>query len=177
MEELNIILFCLAILMISFLKTMVINLIIYAVSVRRITNNKRLVLRASLFSEIAVLITFLSSTLLWTIRFIPSLRTDNVFDRITNSIIGGLIANVTIGGYEDFIGFVIAALEFAVAIILIYCFNRYTVYKNLVMPSKFKNLFLLITSICNAPYLFIVPIVKISFINEILNDIVMHWIY
>lgn len=177
MEGFNVILFCLAILAISFIKILVTNSIIYAVSVRKITNKKRLVLRASLFSEIAILITFISFSLFWTIIFISSLRTDNVVDRIINSIIFGLIANVTIGGYESIIGFIIAALEFVVALILIYCFNRNVVYKNLIMPSKSKNIFLLISSICNAPYFFIIPIVKIGFINDILNDIVIHWIY
>lgn len=177
MEGFNVILFCLAILAISFIKAFVISSIIYAVSVRKTTNKKGLILRASLFSEIAILITFLSFTLVWTIIFITSLRTDNVVDRIINSIIFGLIANVTIGGYESFIGFIIAALEFVVALILIYCFNRNVVYKNLIMPSKSKKIFLLISSVCNAPYFLIIPIVKISFINEILNDIVIHWLY
>ena len=137
---------------------------------------KGLILRASLFSEIAILITFLSFTLVWTIIFITSLRTTMLLQNHKQHYFR-LIANVTIGGYESFIGFIIAALEFVVALILIYCFNRNVVYKNLIMPSKSKNIFLLISSVCNAPYFLIIPIVKISFINEILNDIVIHWLY
>ncbi len=172
MEKLSIILFCLALLAISIVRIFITNTILYFVWTRKFTDEKKLILRASLFSGIAILVTYFLFSLIWAVYLFPSIYVDNIFEKIINSFFGGLIANVSIGSYGFY-----AVLELVTALIIIYCFHRFIVYKNFKMPKNQKRLFMFVSSICNAPYFIIVPILDISFINDIFNNIVLNWLY
>ena len=62
-------------------------------------------------------------------------------------------------------------------IAFIYLFNQTVVYKNLNVHEKQKSKLLHIVSLCNVPYLLFIPILKISFVSNIMNDIIIGMIY
>ena len=55
--------------------------------------------------------------------------------------------------------------------------DQTVVYKNLNVPEKQKSKLLHIVSLCNVPYLLFIPILKISFVSNIINDIIIGMIY
>lgn len=172
MEKFSIVLFCIALLAICVIRISITNTILYSVWIRKFTDEKKLILRASLFSGIAILVTYLIFSIIFAVNLFPSIYVENIFEKLVNSFFGGLITNVSIGSYILF-----AVIELVTALIIIYCFHRFIVYRNLKMPKNQKRIFLLISSILNAPYFIIVPILDISFISDILNNIVLYWLY
>lgn len=172
MEKLSIILFCIALLAICVIRIFITNTILYSVWIRKFTAEKKLILRSSLFSGIAILVTYFLFSLIWAVYLFPSIYMDNIFEKIINSFFGGLVTNVSIGSYVFY-----AVLELVTALIIIFCFHRFIVYKNLKMPKNQKRLFMFVSSILNAPYFIIVPILNINFISDILNNIVLNWLY
>ena len=72
---------------------------------------------------------------------------------------------------------IVAFFEILTAYAFIYLFNQTVVYKNLNVPEKQKSKLLHIVSLCNVPYLLFIPILKISFVSNIINDIIIGMIY
>lgn len=172
MEKLSIILFCIALLAICVIRIFITNTILYSVWIRKFTAEKKLILRSSLFSGIAILATYFIFSVIFAVSLYPSIHVDNIFEKIINSFFAGLITNVSIGSCVFY-----AVLELVAALIIIFCFHRFIVYKNLKMPKNQKRLFMFVSSILNAPYFIIVPILNINFISDILNNIVLNWLY
>lgn len=172
MEKLSIILFCISLLAICVIRIFITNTILYSVWIRKFTAEKKLILRSSLFSGIAILATYFIFSVIFAVSLYPSIHVDNIFEKIINSFFAGLITNVSIGSYVFY-----AVLELVAALIIIFCFHRFIVYKNLKMSKNQKRLFMFVSSILNAPYFIIVPILNINFISDILNNIVLNWLY
>lgn len=60
MEMLYLMFFFIALLAVSFIRLIITNSAIYAVKVRKFTDKKRFILKASVFSELGILISFFS---------------------------------------------------------------------------------------------------------------------
>ena len=102
---------------------------------------------------------------------------DNIFKKIADSILLGFLGNLTITGSGHYSGIIVAFFEILTAYAFIYLFNQTVVYKNMNVPEKQKSKLLHIVSLCNVPYLLFIPILKISFVSNIMNDIIIGMIY
>ena len=158
MEMLYLMFFFIALLAVSFIRLIITNSAIYAVKVRKFTDKKRFILKASVFSELGILISFFLFSLIWTVMCLCVSNFDNIFKKIADSILFGFLGNLT-------------------AYAFIYLFNQTVVYKNLNVPEKQKSKLLHIVSLCNVPYLLFIPILKISFVSNIMNNIIIGMIY
>lgn len=177
MEMLYLILFFIALLAVSFIRLLITNSAVYAVKVRKFTDEKRFILKASVFSELGILISFFLFSLIWTVMCLCVSNFDNIFKKIADSILLGFIGNLTITGSGHYSGIIVAFFEILTAYAFIYLFNQTVVYKNLNVPEKQKSKLLHIVSLCNVPYLLFIPILKISFVSNIMNDIIIGMIY
>ena len=171
MEMLYLILFFIALLAVSFIRLLITNSAIYAVKVRKFTDEKRFILKASVFSELGILISFFLFSLIWTVMCLCVFNFDNIFKKIADSILLGFLGNLTITGSGHYSGIIVAFFEILTAYAFIYLF------KNLNVPEKQKSKLLHIVSLCNVPYLLFIPILKISFVSNIINDIIIGMIY
>ena len=166
MEMLYLILFFIALLAVSFIRLLITNSAIYAVKVRKFTDKKRF-----------ILISFFLFSLIWTVMCLCVSNFDNIFKKIADSILFGFLGNLTITGSGHYSGIIVAFFEILTAYAFIYLFNQTVVYKNLNVPEKQKSKLLHIVSLCNVPYLLFIPILKISFVSNIINDIIIGMIY
>nr|WP_304027303.1 hypothetical protein [Ruminococcus bromii] len=123
------------------------------------------------------MISFFLFSLIWTVMCLCVFNFDNIFKKIADSILLGFIGNLTITGSGHYSGIIVAFFEILTAYAFIYLFNQTVVYKNLNVPEKQKSKLLHIVSLCNVPYLLFIPILKISFVSNIMNDIIIGMIY
>ena len=173
MEMLYLMLFFIALLAVSFIRLLITNSAIYAVKVRKFTDKKRFILKSSVFSELGILISFF----LFSLMCLCVSNFDNIFKKIADSILFGFLGNLTITGSGHYSGIIVAFFEILTAYAFIYLFNQTVVYKNLNVPEKQKSKLLHIVSLCNVPYLLFIPILKISFVSNIMNNIIIGMIY
>lgn len=177
MEMLYLMLFFIALLAVSFIRLLITNSAIYAVKVRKFTDKKRFILKSSVFSELGILISFFLFSLIWTVMCLCVSNFDNIFKKIADSILFGFLGNLTITGSGHYSGIIVAFFEILTAYAFIYLFNQTVVYKNLNVPEKQKSKLLHIVSLCNVPYLLFIPFLKISFVSNIMNNIIIGMIY
>lgn len=141
--------FFIALLAVSFIRLIITNSAIYAVKVRKFTDKKRFILKASVFSELGILISFFLFSLIWTVMCLCVSNFDNIFKKIADSILLGFLGNLTITGSGHYSGIIVTFFEILTAYAFIYLFNQTVVYKNLNVPEKQKSKLLHIVSLCN----------------------------
>lgn len=129
MEMLYLMLFFIALLAVSFIRLLITNSAVYAVKVRKFTDKKRFILKASVFSELGILISFFLFSLIWTVMCLCVSNFDNIFKKIADSILLGFLGNLTITGSGHYSGIIVAFFEILTAYAFIYLFNQTVVYK------------------------------------------------
>ena len=108
MEMLYLMLFFIALLAVSFIRLLITNSAIYAVKVRKFTDEKRFILKSSVFSELGILISFFLFSLIWTVMCLCVSNFDNIFKKIADSILFGFLGNLTITGSGHYSGIIVA---------------------------------------------------------------------
>lgn len=138
MEMLYLILFFIALLAVSFIRLLITNSAIYAVKVRKFTDKKRFILKASVFSELGILISFFLFSLIWTVMCLCVFNFDNIFKKIADSILLGFIGNLTITGSGHYSGIIVAFLKFSQPTLLYICLIRPLCIKIWMFPKNRK---------------------------------------
>ena len=99
------------------------------VKVRKFTDEKRFILKSSVFSELGILISFFLFSLIWTVMCLCVSNFDNIFKKIADSILLGFLGNLTIAGSGHYSGIIVAFFEILTAYAFLYLFNQTVVYK------------------------------------------------
>lgn len=130
--------FFIALLAVSFIRLLITNSAIYAVKVRKFTDKKRFILKASVFSELGILISFFLFSLIWTVMCLCVSNFDNIFKKIADSILFGFLGNLTITGSGHYSGIIVAFLKFSQPTHLYICLIRPLYIKIWMFPKNRK---------------------------------------
>lgn len=166
----------LILLLLDFIRLIIINSIIVG-SLHNLKNKKSLLMKSSLFSVLAIFVTVIICTILFSLWLFQSNRNPDIISRITLSLSVGFISNVAIGSSNNFDELIILTVRFIVTAILIYCFHKFIVYKNLELSKSKKRILLLISTVSNSLSLLLLPIMKIGFVDDIVDNIMMSILY
>ena len=162
--------------LLDFIRLIIINSIIVS-SLHNLKNKKSLLMKSSLFSVLAIFVTVIICTILFSLWLFQLNRNPDIFSRITLSLSVGFISNVAIGSSNNFDELIILTVRFIVTAILIYCFHKFIVYKNLELSKSKKRILLLISTVSNSLSLLLLPIMKIGFVDDIVDNIMMSILY
>lgn len=162
--------------LLDFIRLVVTNLIIVK-SLHSFKNKKTILIKSSLFSILAIFITVIFSTILFTAWLFQSNSNPDIFSRITLSFSIGFISNVAIGSSNNFDELIILTVRFVVTAILIYCFHKFIVYKNLELPKGKKRIFLTVSTVSNLLSLLLLPVMRIGFVDNIVDNILLSILY
>lgn len=162
--------------LLDFIRLIITNSIIVR-SLHSLQNKKSILMKSSLFSILAIFITVIVCTILFTAWLFQSNSNPDIFSRITLSFSIGFISNVAIGSSNDLDELIILIVRFVVTAILIYCFHKFIVYKNLELPKGKKRILLIVSTVSNLLSLLLLPVMRIGFVDNIVDNILLSILY